>query len=169
MRDHSIVALVTACVLGVDVPGAVEEGQSPLRARVDVWSPHAFVDAFLEKYTTFKLGSFEDASEALQFILDSTPALRALFHAAPNELSDTLIELPRFSDTAEDGVSLQPFLADRPLQSLDMCSFFASVLPSLCNSSELLAVSTSFGSARTALDIGWRGATSLQTGALRPG
>ena len=107
---------------------AVWPRASRLCARVDVWSPHAFVEAFLDKYTTFRLGDFEDASEALQYLLDGTPALKALFLAAPGELSDTLIELPRFSDTAEDGISPQPFLADTPLQSLDMPRLLTTVL-----------------------------------------
>ena len=120
--------MAQACVHGVDVPSGVAEGEPPLRARVDVWSPHAFVGAFLNKYTTFRLGNFEDASEALQYLLDGTPALKTLFFAAPGELSDTLLELPRFSDTAEDGISPQPFLADSPLQSLDMPRLLTTVL-----------------------------------------
>eukprot|EP00959_Pyramimonas_sp_CCMP1952_P324837 6799405-Pyramimonas_sp.AAC.1 len=66
-------ALAAACVRGVPPPAEGVGGAAPAPVRVDRWSPHAFVDAFLAKHFLFKLGRYEDAREALSFILEDAP------------------------------------------------------------------------------------------------
>ncbi|CAK0862279.1 unnamed protein product, partial [Prorocentrum cordatum] len=139
-------ALATACVRGA--PPSLAEGDggaAPAPARVDRWSPHAFVDAFLAKHwVDFKLGRYADASEALSFILEDAPGLASLFQTGCDE--EAMMRLPAFVDGADDGddaLSPQDFFLDGGAQRLDVRELLrrgASMGGRLRSKPELLAV-----------------------------
>ena len=118
-------ALATACVRGAPLLEELAVGEAPARARVDRWSPHACVDAFLAKHGQFKLGAAEDASEALALVVDDVPILRHLFQCD----GEVVTRLPHFVDGAsddDDAASPQAFFTGA--QRLDMRSLLCRAL-----------------------------------------
>ena len=115
-------ALASACVRGAPLPAEDVGGAVPAPARVDRWSPHAFVDAFLAKHwVNFQLGTYADASEALSMIVEDAPGLRRLFQTDGDE--EVVMRLPIFVDGADDGddaMSTQEFFLDEGTQGLDV-------------------------------------------------
>ncbi|CAK0814408.1 unnamed protein product, partial [Prorocentrum cordatum] len=120
-------------------------GAAPAPVRVDRWSPHAFVDAFLAKHFLFKLGRYEDAREALSFILEDAPGLASLFQTGYDD-EEVTMRLPAFVDGADDGddaLSPQDFFLAGGAQRLDMRELLrrgASMGGRLRSKPELLAV-----------------------------
>ena len=138
-------ALATVCVRGAPLPEEVGGGAAPAAARVDRWSPHAFVDAFLANHwVDFRLGRHGDASEALSFVLNDAPGLRPLFQTGCGE--EVMLRLPAFVDGADDGddaLSPQDFFLDGDTQRLDVRELLrrgASMDGRLRSKPELLAV-----------------------------
>ncbi|CAK0895070.1 unnamed protein product, partial [Prorocentrum cordatum] len=138
-------ALAAACVRGVPPPAEDVGGAAPAPVRLDRWSPHAFVDAFLAKHwVDFRLGKCADASEALSFILEDAPGLASLFQTGCDE--EAMMRLPAFVDEADDGddaLSPQDFFLDGGAQRLDVRELLrrgASMGGRLRSKPELLAV-----------------------------
>ena len=69
----------------------------------DVFSPHAFIDAFLalreEMRPPLPLGDQHDAQEALETILQHTTMCSALFDAGSDGHCPFLVNLPSFEET----------------------------------------------------------------------
>ncbi|CAK0911448.1 unnamed protein product, partial [Prorocentrum cordatum] len=110
-------ALATACARGV--PPSLAEGDggdARARLRVDRWSPHALVEAFIAKHRfECKLGRCAGASGALVDMIQDAPSLHSLFHfISSNGEEEVAMRLPHFVDGADDGddaISPQEFMS----------------------------------------------------------
>ena len=99
-------ALAENCVRGVPTgPVGDGGGQAPSRLRLDRWSPHALVDAFIEKHHLgYKLGRCQDASGALSDVIGDTPSLHRLFHfVSSNGEEEVVMRLPFFRGRGRRG------------------------------------------------------------------